>query len=103
LVSVAKDWKTVPNQVNCSTTLIDQEATIIPLSAETFIIDASNCSHIKHLEHIQVHIELDSLASRGDLTAVLNSPLNTKSVLLAKRPFDKIRLTDWDDNLVQLY
>lgn len=91
LAKVAKVWKTVPKQVNCTTELSAKEVTIKPVSSETFTIDASSCSHIKHLEHVQVHIELDSQASRGDLNAVIVSPFKTSSVLLAQRPFDKVR------------
>jgi hypothetical protein len=57
LVKLAKNWKTVPEHVNCTTeeeTPSEESSTIQPRSEEAYVLDASECSSIKFLEHIQV-------------------------------------------------
>ena len=93
LVKLAKKWKAVPEQKNCSTQpeRLDNGATIRPQSIEIFELDASECDAVKHLEHVQLHIELTSQARRGDLSVELLSPSGTTSKILAQRPNDQIR------------
>ena len=94
MVKLAKNWETVPDQLNCTTEPeipSPEVATIPPQSDKVYELDASECGSIKHLEHIQLHIELTSQARRGDLSVHLLSPLGTHSVLLAERPFDQLR------------
>jgi len=58
MVKLAKKWKNVPGHFNCTS---DQNipsgnsSTISAESEESYYLDASSCSEIKYIEHIQVH------------------------------------------------
>jgi hypothetical protein len=64
LVSAAKQWKSVPEQANCTTATAtpDPETAVIAGQAEAvFELSASSCSEaVGFLEHVQLHIDLDS-------------------------------------------
>ncbi len=95
MTRLAKDWKTVPEQRKCTTeeNMLDEPVVIGPEAEEAVPLKAGLCSDIKHLEHLQLHIDLKTTAKRGKLTVMLRSPspARTVSVLLAPRPFDDIR------------
>jgi hypothetical protein len=56
LVKLAKNWKSVPEHVNCTTKeeTPSEESSVIQPGEEIYLLDASECSNIKFLEHIQV-------------------------------------------------
>jgi furin len=93
LVTLAKNWKNVPEHANCTTkpeVPTPDTATIPPQSEQPYEIDASECKDVEFLEHVLLHIELSSLARRGDLSVHLLSPAGTLSTLLDKRPNDQV-------------
>ncbi len=56
-VKLAKKWKPVPAQLNCTTATespAPETAVIAPQDEQVYELDASKCDLIKHLEHMQV-------------------------------------------------
>ncbi len=93
MTRLARDWKTVPEQKKCSTlqNVLEKPLVIGPGQETIVAVDASKCSFIQHLEHVQLHIDLKTTSKRGDLQLTLRSPAKTTSILLDPRPFDDIR------------
>lgn len=93
MVHLAKNWKTVPEQLSCEIKGNDENRAIPSEVSVTF----GSCS-IKFLEHVQVKVNLD-FARRGDLYLELEAPTGTKSPLTRQRPSDNLtrrtNLTDW--------
>ena len=56
---MAKDWKTVPEQISCDTPdALDQPILIGAREERPVKLDASSCGNIKFLEHVHLHINL---------------------------------------------
>jgi len=93
MVHLAKNWKTVPEQLSCEIQGNDENRAIPSEVSVTF----GSCG-IKFLEHVQVKVNLD-FARRGDLYLELEAPTGTKSPLTRQRPTDNLtrrtNLTDW--------
>jgi hypothetical protein len=57
LVKQAKNWKTVPEHFNCTAeqeSLSGDLAIISAASEKSYTLDASSCSEIIYIEHLQV-------------------------------------------------
>ncbi|TRY70805.1 hypothetical protein TCAL_01234 [Tigriopus californicus] len=93
MTRLAKDWTTVPEQFKCTTApgALAEPLEILPDTEQRIVLNAQACQGIKFIEQIHLHIDLKSLARRGQLSVMLISPMGTESVLLAPRPKDRIR------------
>ena len=61
---MAKDWKTVPEQISCDTPNALNEPILIGAREEKPVkLEASSCKNIKFLEHLHLHIDLKTQAS----------------------------------------
>ena len=61
---MAKDWKTVPEQISCNTPNALDEPILIGAREERPIkLDASSYKSIKFLEHLHLHIDLKTQVS----------------------------------------
>lgn len=93
MVTLAKNWTTVPPQLRCEMNGTDSNKSI----PSTVSIRFSDCK-IKFLEHVQIRLNLD-FSRRGDLSLQLTVPSGTVSPLTRKRVIDNItgyrNLTDW--------
>ncbi|XP_022786340.1 neuroendocrine convertase 2-like [Stylophora pistillata] len=93
MVSLAKNWKTVPRLHTCKIKGTDTNKRIPGTVSET----VRNCP-ITFLEHVQIKVDLD-FHYRGDLSLKLKAPSGTSSQLTKYRPLDqfeeKKNLTDW--------
>ncbi|XP_078381979.1 proprotein convertase subtilisin/kexin type 6-like isoform X2 [Oculina patagonica] len=96
MVSLAKDWKTVPPQLRCEIKGSEQNKPI-SVQDEVFSVTYENCA-IKFLEHVQIKVNLD-FTRRGDLSLQLKAPSGTISPLNRKRFIDNLtgykNLTNW--------
>uniref|UniRef100_G1K8P0 Neuroendocrine convertase 2 n=1 Tax=Anolis carolinensis TaxID=28377 RepID=G1K8P0_ANOCA len=101
MVTMAKDWKTVPERFHCVGGSI-QEAQKIPSTGKlvlTLTTDACEGKEnfVRYLEHVQAVITVNS-TRRGDLNINMTSPMGTKSILLSRRPRDddsKVGFDKW--------
>nr|KAI8769278.1 furin-like [Biomphalaria glabrata] len=92
MVSLARNWTTVPAQHICEIRCSDHNSRIIPTNGKIFVpLTTDGCehtvNHVKYLEHVQARITLSSYR-RGEIRIFLSSPSNTRSTLLAKRTRD---------------
>lgn len=91
MVSLAKDWKSVPSRYHCDAGSINISHPIPTHEPVRLEIDTEACkgtsSQINHIEHVQAIITLNS-TRRGDLILYLTSPMGTRSMILNRRPFD---------------
>lgn len=91
MVSLAKDWKTVPSRYHCDAGAISGAYPIPTEKPLVMTIDTEACkgtsSEVNYIEHIQAIITLNS-TRRGDLVIHLTSPMGTRSMILNRRPFD---------------
>ncbi|CAK8694255.1 unnamed protein product [Clavelina lepadiformis] len=92
MVKMAKTWSTVPPRYRCEAGVVVGNFPIPSDGALTLEIDTNACdgkfNHVRYLEHVQAFITLES-SRRGDVTINLTSPLDTKSILLSRRPNDE--------------
>ncbi|XP_075061618.1 proprotein convertase subtilisin/kexin type 4 isoform X2 [Mixophyes fleayi] len=89
LVDLARKWKTTRPQKKCLVKVVHS-----PQQVSSSLVVSQNISactgspnYILSLEHVQAQISL-SYTRRGDLEIYLTSPMGTRSVLVALRPFD---------------
>lgn len=91
MVSLAKDWKSVPSRYHCDAGSLSGQYPIPTDKPLTLKIDTESCkgtsSEVNYIEHVQAIITLNS-TRRGDLILFLTSPMGTKSMILNRRPFD---------------
>jgi len=89
LVSLAKNWTTVPPQLNCTISHGQINRVIPSVGALTLTASTLSCAEnkIKFLEHVQVRVNLN-FTRRGDLEMNLTSPWGTTSRLTQYRPKD---------------
>jgi proprotein convertase subtilisin/kexin type 2 len=91
MVSLAKDWKTVPSRYHCDAGAVSGAYPIPTGEPLTLVIDTEACkgssSEVNYIEHVQAIITLNS-TRRGDLIIHLTSPMGTRSMILNRRPFD---------------
>ena len=56
---MAKEWKTVPEQISCdSPNALDEPILIGAREERPIKLDAGSCGSIKFLEHVHLHIDL---------------------------------------------
>merc|ERR1712223_2217917 len=98
MVRLAKQWKSVPDQLKCSRGSEKSGSIFVQGgSSQKSTIHVSNCDDdLSFIEHVQAHVTLGA-AKRGDVRIYLTSPKGTKSLLIAKRPKDYSRagFNDW--------
>lgn len=91
MVSLAKDWKTVPSRYHCDAGAVSGAYPIPTDEPLVLTIKTDACkgtgSEVNYIEHIQAIITLNS-TRRGDLILHLTSPMGTRSMILNRRPFD---------------
>lgn len=91
IVSMAKDWVTVPSRYHCDAGSLNDSHPIPTDKALTLSIDTDACkgtnSEINFIEHVQAIITLQA-SRRGDLVLYLVSPMGTRSMILNRRPLD---------------
>lgn len=91
MVTLAKDWKTVPSRYHCDAGSV---AGLFPIPVNDMLeltIDTNACkgtgSEVNYIEHVQAIITLNATV-RGDLIMYLTSPMGTRSMILNRRPND---------------
>ncbi|GCB63232.1 hypothetical protein scyTo_0013176 [Scyliorhinus torazame] len=98
MVALAKNWTSVGNQRKCVIVITSEPKDIGNRLEIRKRIDAcrGGSNFIHFLEHVQARITL-SYNRRGDLAIYLNSPMGTRSTLLAQRQNDYSSegFTDW--------
>ncbi|CAG0885462.1 unnamed protein product [Cyprideis torosa] len=92
LVTLAKRWRSVPEQSRCEipATHINK---LIPAKSQVHIhleVRDKDCADVRFLEHVQAIVTL-SATRRGDIKIFLTSPGGTRSMLLNLRPNDSSR------------
>ncbi|XP_076465888.1 furin-like protease kpc-1 isoform X3 [Babylonia areolata] len=95
MVSMARNWTTVPDQHICEIRSLDHNSRIVPINGKIMVpLYTDGCegtvNHVKYLEHVQARITMSS-SRRGEIQISLTSPSLTRSVLLAKRTRDTSR------------
>lgn len=93
MVSLAKNWTTVPPLQKCEFEGTEKNKRI----PRTVSVTVKSCS-IKFLEHVQIKVDLD-FHYRGDLSLKLRAPSDTRSQMTKYRHLDQFEvrknLTDW--------
>lgn len=91
MVSLAKDWKSVPARYHCDAGSVSGPYAIPTESSLELTINTDACkgtnSEVNYIEHVQAIITLNS-TRRGDLILHLTSPMGTRSMILNRRPND---------------
>lgn len=91
IVTLAKQWQTVPPRYHCEAGDLMQLKEIPSESSLVLEIDTSACkgtdTEVNYLEHVQAVITVNS-TRRGDLEMFLTSPMGTRSMILSKRSND---------------
>lgn len=91
MVSLAKDWKTVPSRFHCDAGSLSGAYPIPTNESLKLTIDTKAClgtgSEVNYIEHVQAIITLNA-SRRGDLKLFLTSSSGTKSMILNRRPLD---------------
>ncbi|XP_025077508.1 furin-like protease kpc-1 isoform X4 [Pomacea canaliculata] len=105
MVSLARNWTTVPPQHICEIRSLDHNSfhqpdhlfgnRVVPMNGKlTVPLYTDGCegtvNHVKYLEHVQARITMTS-SRRGEIQIFLTSPSLTRSTLLAKRTRDLSR------------
>ncbi|MEE6487617.1 hypothetical protein FKM82_014957 [Ascaphus truei] len=98
LVDLAQKWETTRPQRRCLVKMVNTPQKLSSVLEVRWNVSACSSSfqHIRSLEHVQARISL-SYSRRGDLEIFLTSPMGTRSVLVALRPYDTSTkgYTDW--------
>ncbi|XP_053556000.1 proprotein convertase subtilisin/kexin type 4 [Bombina bombina] len=109
LVDLAQKWETTRPQRRCLIKVVNEPQKLFSrlLVRQNVTACASSSQHILSLEHIEVQLSID-YSRRGDLEIALTSPMGTRSVLVALRPYDTSRMGyknwtfmsthSWDEN-----
>lgn len=91
MVTLAKDWKTVPSRYHCDAGSVTGLFPIPVHNTLELNITTDACkgtsSEVNYIEHVQAIITLNATI-RGDLIMYLTSPMGTKSMILNRRPND---------------
>ncbi|KAG8454577.1 hypothetical protein GDO86_000987 [Hymenochirus boettgeri] len=89
LVDLAGKWQATLPQRRCLVKVESTPELLLPNHMVRQNVDgcAGSSNYIQSLEHVQVKISL-SYSRRGDLQILLISPMGTRSVLVAMRPYD---------------
>ncbi|KAM4807842.1 proprotein convertase subtilisin/kexin type 4 [Rhinophrynus dorsalis] len=89
LVDLAQKWKTARPQRMCAVKIVNtpQKLSSSLVTSWNVTACAGSSQYIRSLEHVQAQISL-SYSRRGDLEISLISPMGTRSVLVAMRPYD---------------
>lgn len=91
MVSLAKDWKTVPSRYHCDAGSVNGSYPIPTEKPLTLTINTDSCrgtkSEVNYIEHVQAIITLNA-TRRGDIILHLTSPMGTRSMILNRRPLD---------------
>lgn len=91
IVSLAKNWQTVPSRYHCDAGSLNEPKPIPTDKPLVLTITTDACkgttSEVNYIEHVQAIITLNA-TRRGDLILFLTSPMGTKSMILNRRPFD---------------
>jgi proprotein convertase subtilisin/kexin type 2 len=91
IVDLARQWQTAPDRWHCAADTVKGPISFSTSKPLVLNITSTGCmgetNQINYLEHVQAFITLRA-SRRGDLTIFLTSPMNTKSMLLGKRPKD---------------
>lgn len=90
MVSLAKNWVTVPPQKVCEVRAQKSDAKEIVAKSYLVLSLEVSCEKVKYLEHVQAKITL-LRGIRGSIYIFLISPMGTRSRLLDKRPNDDSR------------
>ncbi|CAO1429960.1 unnamed protein product [Diamesa hyperborea] len=101
IVTLAKQWKSVPPRYHCEAGSITQMHQIPTSRSLLLKIDTTACfgtdTQVNYLEHVQAVVSANS-TRRGDLEMFLTSPMGTRSMILSRRPNDDDRrdgFTKW--------
>ncbi|CAO1425802.1 unnamed protein product [Diamesa serratosioi] len=101
IVTLAKQWKSVPPRYHCEAGSITQMHQIPTSRSLLLKIDTTACfgtdTQVNYLEHVQAVVSANS-SRRGDLEMFLTSPMGTRSMILSRRPNDDDRrdgFTKW--------
>lgn len=91
MVSMAKDWKSVPSRYHCDAGSMNHSFPIPTDKPLKLTLDTQVCkdsgSEVNYIEHVQAILTLNA-TRRGDLILFLTSPMGTRSMILNRRPFD---------------
>lgn len=91
MVSMAKNWITVPSRFHCDAGSLNDTHPIPTDKPLILEIDTDACkgtsSEVNYIEHVQAIITLKA-SRRGDLILHLVSPMGTRSMILNRRPLD---------------
>ncbi|CAL1547097.1 unnamed protein product [Lymnaea stagnalis] len=95
MVSLARNWTSVPAQHICEIRSPDHNSRTIPMNGRvSVLLNTDGCdgtvNHVKYLEHVQARITMTS-SKRGEIRIFLSSPSLTRSTLLARRGKDVSR------------
>ncbi|XP_059163452.1 furin-1-like isoform X2 [Physella acuta] len=95
MVSLARNWTTVPAQHICEIRSYEHNSRPIPQNGRMSVnLYTDGCegtqNHVKYLEHVQARITMTSIR-RGETRIFLTSPSSTVSTLLARRTRDQSR------------
>ncbi|XP_025418216.1 neuroendocrine convertase 2 [Sipha flava] len=101
MVSLARQWHTVPARYHCQGGSHTKMRKFTSKSGIILKLKTDACrgtdTHVKYLEHVQAVITLNS-TRRGDVELYLTSPMGTRSMILSRRPNDDDRrdgFTKW--------
>lgn len=93
LVTRAKTWVSVPEQVSCSTSEFYVDKSTDTKESEVCSRQEIKCK-IDSLEHVKVEVSFFYSRMRGNVILYLQSPANTVSYLMTARPTDSERYTE---------
>ncbi|KAG5672797.1 hypothetical protein PVAND_002890 [Polypedilum vanderplanki] len=92
MVTLAKQWRTVPPRYHCEAGSITKLQPIPATNSLVLKIDTNACrgsdTEVNYLEHVQAVITIVNTTRRGDIEMFLTSPMGTKSMILSRRPND---------------
>ncbi|XP_069985058.1 neuroendocrine convertase 2-like [Penaeus vannamei] len=91
MVALARDWVTVPPRYHCQAGIYQTPRKISVNETIEIKIETDACAwsdtEVNYLEHVQAVITLNA-SRRGDVELFIVSPMDTKSMILSRRPND---------------
>lgn len=91
IVDLASVWRPLPERFHCDSGLLHVNRTFNAGNPLRVTVDTTACqgqkNEINFLEHVQAFISVKA-SRRGDIVMYLTSPMNTRSIILNKRPKD---------------
>ncbi|XP_047470324.1 neuroendocrine convertase 2-like [Penaeus chinensis] len=91
MVALARDWVTVPPRYHCQAGIYQTPRRISINETIEIKIETDACAwsdtEVNYLEHVQAVITLNA-SRRGDVELFIVSPMDTKSMILSRRPND---------------